>query len=416
MNTSTLKQLYTGAFLALTMFAAPAAQADPLTPVVIFPAFHFTRLEVTVNPQFVPGCPSGTFEHWFLNDVPDSFSQECKDVMLTLLYDPLPLKPMAKRFSNWPGVSVKIKHYGKTESAPYYEALYTTLEAAGYVRNQNIRVAGYDSRLTPDMEGFLQRTKDLIEDTYKDNGNTPVHLVAHSNGPLYTQYLLTHTSQAWKNKYIHGFTPFAGNWPGQGLFYAVFFTGFNVNSAGFAFPETPLNAWTSARMYQTHPSSYMSAADPDIFGNQEVVLETPSRIYTPEDNIELFQDAHLFLAKHLASYYTGFVKFADPAHFPNVDVYAEKASDSPTLVGAKLPNLQVGQVYVPADDNVIIEPGDGNQEQITNDAIEVWENMACFRFEFTDNGDVVDHFTLVSNPTVLQRLLTNLQRTRSVCP
>jgi lecithin-cholesterol acyltransferase len=37
--------------------------------------------------------------------------------------------------------------------------------------------------------------------------------------------------QAWKDKHIHGFTPLAGNWPGQGLLYAVFFTGLDtVNS------------------------------------------------------------------------------------------------------------------------------------------------------------------------------------------
>ena len=59
----------------------------------------------------------------------------------------------------------------------------------------DIRVAGYDSRLTPDIGDFLERTKRLIEDTYRDNGNQPVHLAGHSNGPLYAQYLLTHTSR-----------------------------------------------------------------------------------------------------------------------------------------------------------------------------------------------------------------------------
>ena len=44
------------------------------TPVVLFPAFHFTKLAVTVRDQEVaPGCPrSGSFEDWFLNDHPSS--------------------------------------------------------------------------------------------------------------------------------------------------------------------------------------------------------------------------------------------------------------------------------------------------------------------------------------------------------
>ncbi len=144
--------------------------------------------------------------------------------------------------------------YGKTESSPLYEPLYAFLEQAGYPRNVDIRVAGYDFRLTPDMGGFMERTTALIEETYRDNHNTPVHLVAHSNGPLYAQYLLTHTSQQWKNKYIHGFTPIAGNWPGQGWLYMLLFTGFNIPTASY--PTDPANA-ASQRCHVREPSLYL---------------------------------------------------------------------------------------------------------------------------------------------------------------
>ena len=70
---------------------------------------------------------------------------------------------MRQRFSNQRGVTVRILDYGRTASAPFYETLYQALVAAGYVRDQDIRVAGYDARLTPDMGGFLRRTKKLIE-------------------------------------------------------------------------------------------------------------------------------------------------------------------------------------------------------------------------------------------------------------
>jgi lysophospholipase-3 len=276
----------------------------------------------------------------------------------------------------------------------------------------NIRVAGYDSRLTPDMDGFLERTIALIEETYYQNGNTPVHLVGHSNGPLYAQFLLTHTSQAWKDQFIHGFTPIAGNCPGQGFFYPLYFTGLNI--IDFTFPTNAANAASSATMYQTHPSSYMSSADPAVFHNQEVVVQTvqPSKAYTPKDNIKLFRDAGLSLARELAGFYVGFVKFAPP-FFPNVDVYAEKGSGIETAVGLELQDLTVGQV-VDASTVFFTRNGDINQEDITNDAIQVWENMPCFRFEFTDNVGV-DHFSLPSDTAVLQRLLANLQRSKSIC-
>lgn len=413
----------TGAVLALFLIfvfggGAAMAQEAARTPVVLFTGFHFTKLLVTVENQTAfPNCPaSGTFEDWYgADNTGTAFSQVCQDQLETLVYDADPSKPMPERFSEQPGVTVSIKDYGTTESAPFYEDLYVFLEGAGYVRNQDIRVAGYDARLTPDMGGFLERTIALIEDTYQDNGNTPVHLVGHSNGPLYAQYLLTHTTQEWKNKYIHGFTPFAGNWPGQGFFYMVFFSGFNVSS--FSFPANHANAASSAMMYESHPSSYMSSADPAVFGSQEVVIQSQGTSYTPQDNLQLFADAGLTIAQAVAPYYTGFVKFADPANFPNVDVYAEKGSGFATAVGAKLPGLLVGKVLnVKNPTTFFFRDGDSNQEDITNDSIiGVWSNMACHRFEMTDNPGV-DHFSIVSNPTLLQRLLTNLQRTRSVCP
>lgn len=404
--------LTTGAIVAAT---AATAMANPLTPVVVFPAFHFTRLEVVANNQTAfPECPaSGTFEDWYLN--PNSstqFSQVCKDKLMTLVVDPDTCKPMWERFFNQPGVTVRVKHYGDTDSAPFYEDLYAYLEVNGYERDLNIRVAGYDARLTPDIGMFMARTKMLIQATYYTNQRTPVHLVGHSNGPLYAQYLLTHTSQAWKDKFIHGFTPIAGNWAGQGLFYPVYFTGLNI--VDFAFPTDAANAASSALMYQTHPSSYMSSSDPDVFQDQEVVLRTlqDGMEYTPEDNLQIFQDAGLDLAQELAAYYTGFVQLEAP-FFPNVDVYAEKGSGIETLVGLDLWNLSVGQV-VGESTVFFTRDGDGNQEDITNDAIAVWEDMPCFRFELTDNVGV-NHFALPNDASVLGRLLTNLQRPKSVC-
>ena len=259
-----------------------------------------------------PSVPApGAFEDWFLNDQPSTtFSQVCQDKLLTLRVD------RGKRFLDQKGVTVNIKDYGKTESAPFYEPMYEALEGAGYVRNQDIRVAGYDSRLTPDMRNFVQKTKRLIVDTYRDNGRQPVHLVGHSNGPLYAQYLLTHTSQRWKDTYIHGFTPIAGNFPGQGLLYPLFFTGLNITD--FTFPTTPENAASSAFMYLTHPSSYMSAADPKIFDSLETVVQDSStgRSYTPDDYQQLFRDAGLGWAKRLANRYIGFVAVRPPECLP----------------------------------------------------------------------------------------------------
>lgn len=409
-----------GLMIAVSLLpgAAPA-QATPAgsgrTPLVLFPAYHLTKLKVTVHHQVVaPDCPrSGSFEYWFQNDHPSTtFSQSCQDRLLTLRYDPNPAKPVPARFSEQRGVDVRVIDFGRTTSAPFYEPLYRTLEAAGYQRNKDIRVAGYDARLTPDLAGFLQRAKRLVEDTYRDNGNRPVHLVGHSNGPLYAQYLLTHTSRAWRAKYIHGFTPLAGNFPGQGLLYSMLFTGLNIQD--FSYPITQAQAATSARMYLTLPSTYMSASDPKVFGDREVIIEntTTGRSYTPRDYPSLFADARLPFARQIADYYLGFVKFTEPRFFPFVDVSAEKGSGLTTIVGARLPNFTPGQVLQPSQ--FLTRDGDINQEDITNEAVLAWRAMPCYRFSLTDNPGI-DHFSLPSNPNVLTRLLTDLARPRSHC-
>jgi lecithin-cholesterol acyltransferase len=412
-----MRALVAIAAVGLLALLPGTASAAGRTPVVMFPGYTLNKVRVTVKDQVAaPECPrSGKFDDWFGNDAPSTkFSQVCRDKLLTLRYDADPRKPMRRRFSFPHGVTVRIPDYGKTQSAPLYEPFYKALEAAGYVRNKNIRIAGYNPRLTPDMDGFLARTKRLIRATFRANGHRPVHLVGHSNGPIYAQYLLTHTSRAWKHRYIHGFTPLAGNFPGQGVLYPVLFTG--LNTQDFTFPQTSENAASSARMYISQPATYLSASDPHIFGNREVVVRDDStgRSYTPRDYPQLLTDAGLSSVKAIANHYIGFVKFADRAHFPNVDVYAEKGSGIDTIVGAPLANLSIGQVLDPSTTAFFTRPGDVNQEDITNNAVRAWRKMRCFRFSLTDNPGV-NHFELPGNEAVLKRLVKHLKRPRSHC-
>lgn len=396
--------------------AAAAPRAAGRTPIVLFPAFHFTKLLVTVHNQTVaPGCPgSGSFTDWFQNTAPSTtFSQLCEDELMTLRYNPDRHLPMPMRFSNQPGVSVSIIDYGSTSSAPFYTPMYQALEAAGYVADRNIRVAGYDARLTPDIGDFLARAKRLIEQTYRDNGNQPVELVGHSNGPLYAEYLLTHTSRAWKHKYIHGFFPIAGNFPGQGALYPIMFTGLNIED--FSFPATTANAVSSARMYLSAPSTYMSAADPKVFASQEIVVqdESTGKTYTPADWPRLFDDAGLTQYKDIAGYYVGFTRMSSPASFPFVDVDAERGLGIPTVVGAPLPNLAVGQAIDP-NTAFFLADGDVNQEDTTNTAVLNWQAMPCFHVSLTNNAGI-DHFSLPGNPNVLSDLIKDANRQRSKC-
>ncbi|WIX82635.1 hypothetical protein QRX50_18585 [Amycolatopsis carbonis] len=114
-----------------------------------------------------------------------------------------------------------------------------------------------------------------------------------------------------------------------------------------------------AGRYLTAPTTYLSAADPKVFGDRETVLvdQSTGRSYTPDDY-------------------------------------------------ARLPDLTVGQVAGPPS-ITITRDGDGNQEDLTNEATRVWQGTSCCSYRLDDNPGV-DHFSLPANENVLTRLLADL--------
>ncbi len=386
-----------------------------LTPIIFFPGYYTTRMEVRVHNQTVaPECPtSGKFEVViFAEDPYAQFSQVCQDKLLTLRYDPDPRKPMNRRFSEQQGVRVTLPDYGKVESAPVFEDMYAQLESAGYQRNTNLRVAGYDSRLTPDLTNFLPRTIDLIEETYRENHNTPVHLLSHSYGTTFAHYVLTHTTQRWKNKYIQGFTPLGSAVAGSGSMYMLLFTGANHSTASN--PIDAANALSSAIMHESHPSTYALSSSPALFGDQEVVIRSAATQadYTAADNQQLFLDGGLTLAQQFGGYYVDFAA-ALAVTFPHVDTYAETGSGIPTVVGAELQNLSQGQLLTDTT-TYYYRDGDGIMEDLSVNSIAAWGGMPCYRFEWTDTPGL-HHLAQPFAPEVLARLVTNAQRPKSEC-
>ena len=150
-------------------------------------------------------------------------------------------------------------------------------------------------------------------------------------------------------------------------------------------------------MYLSAPSSYISAADPRVFGNRETVVQDAStgRSYTPQDYGRLLLDAGLPWAKPIADYYIGFLDMSDRSSFPLVDVYAEKGSGIDTVVGLGLPDLTVGQPLDPAAPARHArrrrQPGGHHQRRRRR-----LGGMPCFHFSLTDNPGV-DHFSLPSD-------------------
>ncbi|GAB3670965.1 hypothetical protein GCM10027589_39700 [Actinocorallia lasiicapitis] len=430
------------ALLCVAASLAATGPADALpgvtkNPIVLFPAYNFTKTKTTLTGQTIDlSCPTtGSFDNYFPNPTPANggYTQVCQDRLLTLSYSAKGGKPMSQRFSRQPGVSVQIPDYGKTASAPGYETLFQDLVANGWTRDRGIRVAGYQSDLTPDLsnpidsgQNFLDRTKALIEETYQLNGNRRVHLVAHSNGPLYAHYLLTHVTDAWRDKFIQGFTTLSGNFPGQGVVAAVLFIGYNTQN--FTLPADQANAQSSSAMWRMSPATYMSLADPAIFGTGQVILTNAATNpddtdYTPDELPQLLEEAHMPASvKEIAAHYVGSTDF--DTKLPKTDVYAETVSKVPTLIGMKLPNLTLGQIAPPQSDWYFAD-GDGNQETITNTAIDpFWKALSrypyCFHYDFritesANGGADINHFTMQDDPSIIDRIKVNSQAPKQTC-
>ncbi|TFV32655.1 hypothetical protein E4K10_23245 [Streptomyces sp. T1317-0309] len=158
----------------------------------------------------------------------------------------------------------------------------------------------------------------------------------------------------------------------------------------------------------------MSASDPRIFENREVVVQDTStgRSYTPRDypNCSPTRGCR----RPGRSPTTTSVLSASPTRGPSPTwMCSGTGSGLPTVVGARLPNLSAGQIAQPG--RFLYRDGDGNQEDITNEAVLAWRAMACHRFGLTDNPGV-DHFSLPGDRHLLDRLLAHLAQPRSDCP
>ena len=57
--------------------------------------------------------------------------------------------------------------------------------------------------------------KTLIEQTYEENNNQPVMIIAHSMGGPMALNLLNNQTQQWKDKYIRSLVTLSGAWGGS---------------------------------------------------------------------------------------------------------------------------------------------------------------------------------------------------------
>lgn len=101
----------------------------------------------------------------------------------------------------------------------YFGNLIEKMESnLGYVRGKNLRAASFDWRFTPDYlerrTSFVSDFINLILQTYSDNGNKPVIIIAHSMGNLIFTRFINSLPNSWTDKYIKYFISVSAPWTG----------------------------------------------------------------------------------------------------------------------------------------------------------------------------------------------------------
>ena len=168
-------------------------------------------------------------------------------------------------------------------------------------------------------------------------------------------------------------------------------------------------------MFLSHPSTFITASDPRIFDDDEVVIRDQStdKDYTPEDYPALFDDAGLSWVKPIADYYIGGRPVRRSRPLPQRRRLRREGLRHRNARRARpaRPHRRAARDH---DDRVPHprrrhQPGGHHQQRGR-----VWAAMACYHFSLTDNPGV-DHFELPANTAVLARLVADAAAPRSAC-
>nr|XP_045590503.1 phospholipase A2 group XV-like [Procambarus clarkii] len=264
--------------------------------------------------QRVPGCGGSQMEarfdsdeklisacrteigEWFLmwfnikNIIP--YYIDCVIDGMKLQYD-----NVTRTTRNDPGVETRIPGFGNTSTVEwlskdhlyvlsYFHDIVSSLIPLGYERGVSVRGAPYDFRKAPNEMGeYFWDLEQLIETTYASTEQKVV-LVAHSMGAPLIHYFLNHKSQHWKYKHIEALVTLAGTWGRSVKAVNVYATGDNL---GIPF----LSSKTARREQVTLASLAFLLPSPELWGPDEVLIQTPDNNFTTSNFKEMFEAMEL---------------------------------------------------------------------------------------------------------------------------
>ncbi|KAK3247169.1 hypothetical protein CYMTET_43324 [Cymbomonas tetramitiformis] len=393
--------------VSLLIVASHISGSASLTPVVILPGDGGCQLEAKLDkPQtvhFFCSKKSDWFTLWLSVAQLAPKEVDCWSDNIRLVYD-----ESTESFSNSPGVQTRVPGYGDTKtienldptlksSSSYFAPLVQALADKGYVRNSSVFGAPYDFRLGPpsNME-YMVKTVQLIEHAYSLNGNSPVVLVSHSMGCLWTLFILNHQPQEWKDKFIAAWVPFSGVFGGSTNEMELMASGSNEGIPWLS----GIDVRAEQRSYE---SNFWLMPNPELWSPDEPLVITPSKNYSAHDYSVFFKDVGYPLGD---SIYKRVDNLTRAIEAPGVAVHALYGTDVDTPVA-----------YIYKEDGKwdvtptkLNGKGDGTVPLRSLEACLKWKHEQP-QVVTSKTFAGVDHTDLVSNKGAIDALLSILKDT-----
>ncbi|XP_029464797.1 group XV phospholipase A2 [Rhinatrema bivittatum] len=303
------------------------------------------------------------------------------------------------------GVDVRVPGFGKTFSLEfldpskrtvgiYFYTLVQSLIDWGYKRDEDVRGAPYDWRKAPNENGdYFVALRKMIESMYEEYGS-PVVLIAHSMGNMYTLYFLNQQPQDWKDKYIKSYVSFGAPWGGVAKTLRVLASGDNNRIPVISSLKIRDQQRSAVSTNWLLPYNYSWSTD-------KIFVSTPKANYTIQDFQKFYQDIN---------FEDGWLMRKDTEHLlypllpPGVHVHCLYGT------GVQTPDSFSYDSFPDKDPTVYFSDGDGT--------VNLQSALQCQRWQDQQKEGITlvalpgnEHIAMLSNATSMdyvKRVLFNL--------
>lgn len=363
--------------LLLLLAVLASCSAKTIHPIILVPGDGGSQIEARINRT--KSIHFWCYDHTDWYDLWLNIEQMlppavlCWEENIKLRYD-----PKTHTTQNAVGVETRIPGFGGTFSVEYldkskrsvglyFAPLVNQLAGQGYVRGKTIRGAPYDFRKAAnEQEEYFKNLQSLIEETYHQNGNTPVVLMTHSMGSIMTLHFLNTQSQKWKDTFIQSFISLAGVWGGTVDAIKVFAVGDNLRSR---FLSEKNLLWQ-----RTCPSLAWLMPSRDLWDDDFVFVSTSEVNFTRLESKHLFESLSAELGPNMMSMINDTKNILSGLPAPGVEVYCIHSSEVPTVE-----QLNYGEGYFPGyDPTYVYGDGDGTVNKRSLEGCLRWRGQQSY--------------------------------------